>query len=432
MRSRGNRLRLERALRIAGMLAVALWIVAAARSRARRSETVRVDSLTEALPRWTQRAVDSIHVLIDTVPNAVNADWLAALRGTGAGVSWSASGIQPLAIETFPAADPAGGVFVLVGASGGTTRVLSDALGPIDTLPDAPGPLVARLAAVEGDIALTAGAQPARASAARAASPRRVFVSGAAGWEAKFVVAALEEEGWLVDARMFVSPAHEVWSGGAIGRSMLDTARYAAVVLLDSAAAEAARGLEPFARAGGGIVFAGDATRATRAAGIAAWRTGRRETAPLGTLPGDSAWRGLARAPLEPLAGRRSIALESRDGRPVVAVRRHYAGRVAAVGFDQTWRWRMAGEGNSSVAHGEWWSRLVGSVAARRPDAGSGSAARGAAPLAWFHDVLGAPSALVPARPASVSPQFLSHLLGAIALIALLLEWLLRRARGER
>src|SRR6185436_8678305 len=96
-------------------------------------------------------------------------------------------------------------------------------------------------------------------------------------------------------------------------------------------------------RRGGGIVLAGDATRARSARALVAWRSAQREAAPLGTLPGDSAWRGLSRWPLELTSERGAVVLERRNGRPIVAARRHYAGRVVAVGYDQTWRWRMSG-----------------------------------------------------------------------------------------
>ena len=133
-------------------------------------------------------------------------------------------------------------------------RVVSDALGPLDTVGSALGAV--RLASVEGNVTVTAGRQHARAYAPASERPRRVFVSGGAGWEAKFVIAALEERGWTVDADLFVGPDRDVRQGAA---APLDTARYSAVVLLDSTAAERARGVERFARAGGGVVLAGDA-----------------------------------------------------------------------------------------------------------------------------------------------------------------------------
>jgi hypothetical protein len=255
-------------------------------------------------------------------------------------------------------------------------------------------------------------------------------VAGAAGWEAKFVVAALEESGWTVDARLFVGPGQDVVQGGG-ARAGLDTSRHAAVVLLDSAAAEQTRGVEQFVRSGGGVVLAGDANRASRVASLVAWRAGKRETAPLGTLPGDTTWRGLSRLPLDTIAPRRAVVLETRNGRPVVAARRHYSGRVAGVGYDQTWRWRMAGGDNGLVEHREWWSRVVASVAARPALVGTG-VTTSAAPLASLYDVLGPPAPEARALPVALSPGLLANVLGLMCLAALLTEWLLRRSRGAR
>jgi hypothetical protein len=203
------------------------------------------------------------------------------------------------------------------------------------------------------------------------------------------------------------------------------------VILLDSAAAETVRGVEEFVRAGGGVVVAGDASRGRRVAELVAWRAGTRETATLGTLPGDTVWRGLSRVPLWLTSAGAALPLEVRGDVPVVVARRHYAGRVAGVGYDATWRWRMAGGENGVAEHRAWWSRLVSSVAARPPVIESDAIAS-AAPVAALHDALGPPSASG-ATPGTALPRAaLANLLGLIALSALLGEWLLRRARGAR
>jgi hypothetical protein len=431
MRSHADRLRIERVLRVVALATLLGWIVNAIRPRSDHLDVVRGASLAEALPRWTRAQLDSVQVQLDTVPDAAGVAWLAALRGAGVGVSWSGNTIPDVALETYAAVDPAGGVFVLTSAP--AAAVLSDALGPVDTL-SGNTPARVRVPGVEGEITLTSGVQPARAAAPASHGARRVFVTGAAGWEAKFVIAALEETGWTVDARLFVGPGHEVVQGGG-ARGGLDTSRHAAVVLLDSTAAEVTRGVEPFARAGGGVVLAGDANRGTRMSGLVAWRARKRETAPLGTLAGDTAWRGLSRAPFDTIAGRRAIPLEIRNGKPIVAARRHYAGRVVAVGYDQTWRWRMAGGDNGPAAHRDWWSRIVASVAARTIIPGQAGDIRtpaGSAPLASLHNVLGPPSATALALSPALPSNLLAHLLGLVCLVALLAEWMLRRARGAR
>ncbi|MEX2179604.1 MAG: hypothetical protein WD801_12890 [Gemmatimonadaceae bacterium] len=431
---RVDRARVERALRILGLAALALWIVNAARPRAGRVESATVRSLPDVLPRWTlSHRVAGVHVRMDTASDAPATAWLAALRRAGVAVSWTGATIGTVAIETYPAVDPAGGVFVLANAPHASKRVVSDAFGAIDTLAAPAAQSALRVAAVGGDVTLQAGAQVARAEVAPAIAPRRILVIGDAGWETKFVVAALEESGWAVDARLFVSPQHEVQQGGR-ARAALDTSRHAAIVLMDSASAERALGAERFARAGGGVVLAGDAIRARRLGALVAWRGVRRESAPLGTLPGDTAWRGLSRMVFDTIGGRRGIVLESRNGGAVVAVRRHYTGRVAVVGYDQTWRWRMAGGENSVAAHRDWWSRVVASVAARTPTPALDRAdpTTSVAPLATLYSALGAPSGAVRAGSVALSPRATANLLGVVLFTSLLGEWLLRRARGAR
>jgi hypothetical protein len=358
------------------------------------------------------------------VPDAVSAAWLSALSRAGVGVSWAGPTIPATAIEAFPATDPAGGVVVLTSAPSSSARVLSDGLGPLDTL--SAGASNVRLASLEGDVVLTVDRQPSRSQVPDPRSPRRVLVTGAAGWEAKFVIAALEESGWNVDAHLFVAPDRDVKQGAP---GALDTARYAAAVLLDSAGAESAGGLEVFVRNGGGVVIAGEANRASRVSSIIAWRAIKREIAPLGTLAGDSAWRGLSRLPLV-VDSARVVAIETRSGGAELVARRHVAGRAIGVGYDQTWRWRMAGGDSSRVEHREWWSRVVASVALRPSLAGKGRS--GAAPLANLMSVLGPPSQSLRVLPAALSPAVLSNLLGAIVLASLLAEWLSRRARGAK
>jgi len=429
MPSRAEFAKLELVLRTVALAALVAWIANALRPSLAHTETASEESLRESLPRWSRSAaLDRAHVRLDTVPDATTTAWLAALPRAGTAVSWSAGDIPDVGIETYSATDPAGGVFILTSAPASRDRVLSDALGPIDTLATSSAPAVSRIAATEGRVTLTSGAQPARASVGASVAPKRLFVTGAAGWEAKFVIAALEESGWTVDAHLIVSPDHDVWQGPR--GAALDTARYAAAVLLDSATAESARAVEQFAASGGGVVIAGDANRARRVASLIAWRAGARESAPLGTLAADTSWRGLSVHALDTVPGKRAIALERRGRRTVVAVRRHEAGRVAGVGYDQTWRWRMAGGDSGRVAHRDWWSRVVGSVAAR--PALSADLATGAAPLASLVEALGPASPQTASRAATLDRGLLSNLLGALALAALLAEWVLRRRRGAR
>jgi hypothetical protein len=413
----------ERILRAVAILALAGWVALMLRPSPSGRQVANESTLRDALTRWTRSGrVDSVHVQLDTVPDATNIAWLAALRGAAVRVSWAASEIPAVALETYPAADPAGGTIVLASAPG----VLSDDLGPLDTVP--PHASASRVAIVEGSLALTSGRQSARADVSLGSAPRRVFVSGSAGWEAKFIIGALEDRGWSVDARIAVLPGQDVRQGP---RAPLDTARYAAVILLDSAAAESIGGVERFVRDGGGLVLAGSANAARRIAPLVAWRVRAREAAPLGTSASDSAWRGLSRLPFDTLPDRRAVAVERRNGKLLVAARRYYAGRVMGVGYDQTWRWRMMGGDNGLAEHGALWSRLVAS-AISQPYLASRRLTTGSAPLVALHAALGAPTAVAHARPPALPASAPTHALAGLALASLLAEWLLRRSRGAR
>lgn len=425
------RSRAELALRGLALAAIVAWIVLAMLPRATAGVLVRGSEVASELPRLTgDAATRSVHVALDAILDATSSAWLAALRRAGTPVSWSGDALAPLALESWRTADPAGATMLLAAAD---SAIVSDALGALDTLRDA-NVVSVRLPASDGPITLTSGAESAaivgasiRGPKAESRKPGVLFVAGAVGWEARFVIAALEEAGWMIDARLVLAPGHDIVQGNA--RSTPDTARHGAAILLDSAAAEMVRGVEAFVRAGGGAILAGDASRARRVASLVGWRAAAREAAPLGTLPGDSAWRGLSRIPLAMVEGR-AVALETRGSAATVVARRHYAGRVAAAGYDATWRWRMAGGENSVAAHRAWWSRLVSGVVQGTESEPAGVA--GAAPLAALHSALGPPADGALEGATSFPRDALANALGLFALLALVGEWLRRRARGAR
>jgi hypothetical protein len=114
-----------------------------------------------------------------------------------------------------------------------------------------------------------------------------------------------------------------------------------------------------------------------------------------------------------------------------VAIRRAGRGRVAAVGYDESWRWRMQGGAAGEAAHRAWWSRMAGLVAPERElfHAVDAPVRRDAAPRAALVAALGAPSTAsdVADRPAS---NRLPLVLLLLALAALLAETASRRFRG--
>ncbi|MHB1299107.1 MAG: hypothetical protein ACYC0B_11315, partial [Gemmatimonadaceae bacterium] len=144
-----------------------------------------------------------------------------------------------------------------------------------------------------------------------------------------------------------------------------------------------------------------------------------------------------------------AVVLERRDSEVAAAARRVGAGRVVQMGYAETWRWRMQGEGASVSEHRDYWSRLVGAVAAARYKATSDVAASdaiaapgtiasrntvreaNAAPLASTVHALGAPLAASPAAATGRGRQApLPIWLGPLILALLVAEWASRRTRG--
>ena len=128
------------------------------------------------------------------------------------------------------------------------------------------------------------------------------------------------------------------------------------------------------------------------------------------------------------------IALERRSDGIALAAKRIGAGRVIQVGYDDSWRWRMAGANGSERAHREWWSRIVSAVAyvsgqPRQPRAATATAVE-SAPLARLIDRLGPPRAEPPGKPTRGPID--ARVLLAIIMILLIAEWGSRRLRGMR
>jgi hypothetical protein len=262
-------------------------------------------------------------------------------------------------------------------------------------------------------------------------------VLGRAGWEAKFVVAALEEAGWTVDARIPLAPGVVVRQGSAAAP---DTAHDAAVVALDSSAltfagpsaSSSGRALAAYVRSGGGLVLAGEAASlpafSALAAGVA--------TAPEPGLAGALATAAPRRAlTLRPIARPRAdaVIVERRGAQVAAAARRVGTGRVLQIGYDDSWRWRMEGDDEAAAAHRAWWSAVVASVAYAPATVDSMPVLDGA-PYAHALRALGPPSAshepAVEKRGAPAEPLRLWILLLTAA--ALLAEWASRRLRGAR
>jgi len=431
MRLRGEQL--LRAIVIA-VLAVMLW---RSLGSGRDNSPASVDNRgvgSNALAKWSTLATAprGIHLRLDSVPSPVQREWLSALAGAGSSVTWSGS-LPPLMIDARPIAAPTGGTRVFVSAPRGSSVALSDDIGAIDTLRTQS--MGASIALGAGDNHLSARANGSTATTSRSDSVivRRVLVIGNAGWESKFVVAALEEEGWKVDAFIRVAPGVDVTQGSA---AVIDTARYSAVIALDSAAAPYAARIASFVRSGGGAVMEADAAALESMSALRAGNVGNAVAS--SNNPAESV--NLATLRLNPIVSLRddAIPLEKRGAAVAVAARRVLAGRVVQTGYQDSWRWRMTGGDAGLRDHRQWWSGLVSSVAYAPSVPVSTSAettiqSRQAdqAPLAALVQALGPAVNATNAHERGTAGSIWPMLFFAVLAFALVAEIASRRMRGE-
>ena len=291
----------------------------------------------------------------------------------------------------------------------------------------APGTNALALPVSVGALDVVVGNQHARATAPDSLLPRQVVMLGRAGWEGKYVMAALEERGWKVSSRIRVGPSVFVTQGTPLA---LDTAHTSVVIALDSSAASYASAIASFERSGGGVVLAGDAPLASGLRALAPGRAATRVAAATLSFASAAPRRALGYFPIVSLAAD-AVPLEARDGRVIVAARRAGAGRVLQLGYDETWRWRLAGSGDAPTAHRDYWSTVVSAAAYRAATpVASGEQPDDAAPLASLYAGLGAPTPPAGAT-LHVTPGLRWWMFAALALL-LLAEWASRRLRGAR
>lgn len=433
MRSRAEiRALIESALRVLSIVLLAwmLWL-AVDRDRADRVESAGSAALPSSLAKWSTTGVapDRIAVRLDSTPSPTSRDWLAALRGAGSEVAWSGD-LAPAGVEVQPVRSPRGGYTALTAARNGAPVIISDEVGPIDTADASRGGSAFTIPSATGIVSATSGRSTARVSLPGPVSLKRLLVLGNAGWETKFAVLALEEDGWKVDASMYVAPGVTVTQGAV---SQIDTSRYSAVIALDGSAASRAGDIARYVASGGGLVIAGSAASIEGLSALRAGSPGRLEAPE--ALSAEAGSTTLSSLPVIPVASLRSdaIALDRRGAAVAVAARRHGAGRVIQTGYLDTWRWRMSGGDKSNDAHRAWWTKAVASAAYAGMGVPVATAEQlSAAPLAHLVESLG-PST-------RVSPQSLTSATGAISLwllfgllaASLLGEWASRRLRGMR
>ena len=432
MRSRADRARrvIELALRGVALVSLAALLLRALRPAPASGVDVAGGDLRDALERWTRRPTAEMRVVFDAAPDPRTRDWLRALSRAGGTVRWMTSrAIGAVAIAAEPAAEPNGSTRLRLAAATGEAVSIGDGAGIVDTLPRGGGAEL-ELTTVAGEVHATGATFTAATGVGDSVVLRPVLVLGAAGWESKFTIAALEERGWRVASRVRVAPRVEVTQAplGAI-----DTSRYSAVVILDSTVAGSANEIARYARSGGGVVLGGSAARLTPFAAIAPGGVGRRVAGVAGAVASPTPRLGLGAFPV---ASPRpdAVVLESRDGPVTVAARRVDAGRVVQLGYDETWRWRMAGGDEAAAAHREWWSRLIAAVAYAPlvPRPAPAGAEVDETPLASLIDALGPATSFDARDAARTDGTRLTRVLFALALASLLLEWTSRRLRGAR
>jgi hypothetical protein len=426
--SGGFRVWFERAAHVLAVAAIGWLLVQALRGRVTaRAETADVQALPVQLVRWSRVAAPvRVHVRVDGALTPVQRDWLVALGGVGTAVSWEGRGLEPLAVAADPVADPAGGTRVLVAAPWGTRVVLADRLGTLDSVEaEAAG---ARFLVRSGPAAVQVQVGPllARSAVRDSLVLGRLLVLGRVGWESKFVIAALEERGWQVDARLALSPRGDVVQGTTVP---LDTGRYAALIVLDTAGLAGAPPLARYVERGGGLVVT---ARAAVAPALASLVPSAAEPPLPAVEPFDTTLaeprRALALTPIR--LGADAVPIERREAFVAVATRRVGRGRIAMVAYPDTWRWRMGGTTGALEEHRSWWAGLVAGVAHAGRVPRPLDAPLDKAPFARLIDRLGPPS---PERsPSSIAtgPTIAPKWLFAVLGMALLLEWLSRRLRG--
>jgi hypothetical protein len=389
-------------------------------------ESAASASLRESLERWsTVASPERVHVALEHPPELLERDWLAALPGAATEVTWSGPSFVPTAIAVEPRADPAGGVDVSVAAPSSAMVTLRDTLGVLDSALARAGGVHAIVPKPRATLDAAVGPVAARGARHDSLDLRRLLVIGRAGWESKFAVAALEERGWKVDAHLAVSPKGDVRQGAI---TPIDTARYSAVLALDSTAARYGSALARYVRDGGGLVLWSPAARARALAAIAPGRPGA-AIEDEGEAPSDSApRRDLTLVPITSLADD-AVVLERRGNSVSLAARRVGLGRVIETGYTNSWRWRMAGGDDAPERHRAWIAGLVASVAhtGRIPLAAPPT---DVAPLASLIDRLGPPSPA--ATDQRHSAERTMRWVFAVLCAALLLEWSSRRLRGVK
>ena len=420
---------LESVLRVVSIVILG-WMLWQSLDRTHSDQVVssRSAGISAALHRWSRDGIapDRASIQLDSIPTPVERDWLRALDHSGTRVEWKGN-LAASAVAAQPIASPRGGIRALAAAPNANRVSLEDDLGLIEGANAHLGGASFDIPAASGNLVARVGSTKATADGVDSVKIGRVLVIGNAGWESKFVTAALEEDGWRVDADIRVAPAVDVTQGSV---ASIDTSRYSAVIALDGAAASRASDIARYVSSGGGLVLAGAAGSLEAFSALRAGTTANVQTpSVLEGEPGSLTRKSLALVPIASLKPD-AIRLESEGGVTASAARRHNQGRVLQEGYLETWRWRMSGGDNSPADHREWWTKAVASVA-YAPVVKSAVINNDNAPIARLVEALG-PASEATTSLASNARSISLWLLFAILAFSLLGEWTSRRLRGQR
>ena len=419
------RSRFEIALRAASVLAMAtlamrLWTGAGGNQPGATATTAALDS---ALATWSLTAPRNATIQASQIPDARQRDWLLAIRRTGTRLSWSAGDTTAgaLVIEPGPLPDALARLTLL--GSPQRRVLVADGIGRIDSVRLGQYGVASMRMQPFGALRVSLGGATAVSGVRDSAVVKPVLLIGTAGWEAKFIAAALEEDGWSVSTRMQVAPGSIVRQGPPLP---IDTGSYSVVVVIDSVSPLDPERIVRFVNEGGGLVVAGPGAR----------HPGFRSLVPRQVELTAGALGGLLGP--NPLLGLNRRAFAVRDNGVVFhrqnavysiySAMRVGSGRVVVSGFDDTWRMRMVPPNeNAPRQHREFWSTMIGSAALVRYVTHDKPVDE--APFAATVAALGLP-VVSDHVPSSDSPFPWNPVLAAVAGVALLAEWLSRRLRG--
>ncbi len=377
-------------LALLGVLLIRAWSPVGSSAKAERAAG---EAVTTSLAHWSTTSPRRIHLTLDSVLPPVQRDWFAAIGRAGSLVTWDAAHIIPSAAILTRVADPAGASELDVSAPANSVVQVRGAVGAIDSVVAGADGVRLEIPGDATGVVVSVGSTRARAAAPDSVLFKKVLLEGSASWETKFTIAALTERGWKVDALTHVAPGVDVREGNPTSP---DTARYAAIIAVDSTATLIGRGAAAFVGSGGGLVTLADAAA----------------VGPRGTTP---------------------VVLE-RGADGDVRASRFGNGRLIRVSYRDLWRRRMADDDTIAdpvAAHRAWLARVVAAVAYAPRIAAPPDTLADPAPLADMVDRLGRRSLAID-DGTRLRTEVPSSVLFGILLVSLLLEVASRRLRGAR